>query len=180
MWGGYELTEAGLALAEAYDVRYDDPNLACHPGNIIAGWNHGIQVNRVDQTDDRIDLQYGHVDFVRTIYLDIDEHPANLEPSVGGHSIGRWEDDVLVVDTAGFEPGVLLTQGGVPHSEDLHIEERFHLDTQNNELVRNYKITDPDNFVGVHEGVDYMAMSATPYTPYDCVELSGRNNLRPE
>ena len=36
-----------------------------------------------------------------------DEHPGDVEPSRAGHSIGRWENDVLVVDTVGFAPGVL-------------------------------------------------------------------------
>ena len=62
----------------------------------------------------------------------------------------------------------------------MHVVERFRLDTEKNELVRNYQITDPDYFVGVREGVDYMAISANPYAPYNCVVLSGANNQRPE
>lgn len=178
-WGGYKLTPAGLERAQDYDVRYDDPSLNCHPINIIEGWNHDINVNEIFQYDDKIVLQYGYVDFVRTIYLNIDEHPAGFASSTGGHSIGRWEDDVLVVDTIGFEPGLLLHQGGVHHSENMHIVERFHRDMETDELVRHYTITDPDNFVGERVGVDYMEMSSAPYTPYNCVELSGKNNQRP-
>ncbi len=179
-WGGYELTETGLALAEAYDVRFDDPALGCHPINIVEGWNHDQHINHVDQADESIRLQYGYVDFVRTIHLDMDEHPENIEPSVGGHSIGHWEDDVLVVDTVGFEQGLLLHQGGVHHSPDMHVAERFYLDPETSQLVRSYRLTDPAYFVGVREGVDYMAMSSAPYTPYNCVELAGANNQRPE
>ena len=177
-WGGYQLTDAGLAAAEAYDVRFDDPALGCHPINIIEGWNHDQHINHIDQTDDRITLQYGYVDFVRTIHLGMNEHPADLEPSVGGHSIGRWTGDVLVVDTIGFEEGLLLHQGGVHHSENMHVVERFYRDPQTDELVRNYSLTDPDYFVGTREGVDYMAMSAIAYTPYNCTELGGANNQR--
>jgi len=179
-WGGFELTAAGLAAAEDYDVRYDDPALGCHPINIIEGWNHDQHVNHIEQTDDTVTLQYGYVDFVRTIHLNMDEHPADIEPSVGGHSIGRWAGDVLVVDTVGFEPGLLLHQGGVSHTADMHIEERFYRDPTTDELVRNYRITDPAYFVGVREGVDYMVMSTKAYVPYNCTELGGENNQRPE
>lgn len=178
-WGGYELTEAGLAKAEAYDVRFDDPALGCHPINIIEGWNHDQHVNEIHQTNDTVTLQYGYVDFVRTIHLGMDEHPANIELSAGGHSIGRWADDVLVVDTIGIEEGVLLHQGGVSHSANMHVVERFYRDPETNELVRNYQLTDPDYFVGVRQGTDYMAMSAVAYTPYNCTELGGENNERP-
>ena len=34
-------------------------------------------------------------------------HPSTVKPSRAGHSIGRWEKDVLIVDTVGFAPGVL-------------------------------------------------------------------------
>ncbi len=179
-WGGYELTPEGLKLAENYDVRFDDPSLHCHPINIIEGWNHDQNVNEVFQYDDKIVLQYGYVDFVRTIHLDLDKHPDNIMSSTAGHSIGRWEDDVLVVDTVGFEQGLLLHQGGVHHSENMHVVERFHRDNEANELVREYAISDPDYFVGLRTGVDYMEMTDVPYVPFNCVELSGANNQRPE
>ena len=178
-WGGYQLTEAGLAKAESYDVRFDDPALGCHPINIVEGWNHDQHVNHIYQTEDTIILQYGFVDFVRTIHLDMEDHPADLAPSIGGHSIGHWENDVLVVDTIGFKEGLLLHQGGVHHSPNMHVVERFYRDPESDELIRNYRLTDPEYFVGAREGVDYMAMSAKDYTPYNCTELAGANNERP-
>lgn len=178
-WGGYELTAAGLAVAEAYDSRFDDPALGCHPINIIEGWNHDQHVNHIEQTDDKIMLQYGYVDFARTIHLDADQHPQGIEPSVAGYSIGRWDGEVLNVETIGFLPGVLLHQGGVSHTADMRIVERVYRDRGTNELVREYEITDPTSFNGVRKGVDYSAMSAKPYEPYNCTELGGENNRRP-
>lgn len=58
--------------------------------------------------------------------------------------------------------------------------ERFYRDLQSNELVREYELTDPEYFVGTHKGVDYMKMSSTPYEPFNCVELAGDNNVRPD
>jgi hypothetical protein len=49
--------------------------------------------------------------------MNMTAHPATITPSYAGHSIGRWDGDVLVVDTVGFEPGVLAAP--VKHSDQL-------------------------------------------------------------
>ena len=43
-----------------------------------------------------------------------------------GHSIGKWEGDTLVVDTVGFNDKTWLDRDGHPHSDQLHVIERFH------------------------------------------------------
>jgi hypothetical protein len=43
-----------------------------------------------------------------------------------GYSVGRWETDTLVVDTAGFNDRTWLDTSGQQHSESLHLTERFH------------------------------------------------------
>jgi hypothetical protein len=175
----YTATDAGVAAADGYEVEFDDPILRCHPVNIFSGWNHDRHVNDITQDDDAIKLQYGFMDFVRTIHLDMDEHPDNIEPSTGGHSIGHWDGDTLVVDTIGFEEGFLSRSNGMKHSSQMHTVERFHFDAQRNYLVRDYTVTDPLYLVGEANGQDLMAMSDAPYTPYNCLELSGDNNIRP-
>jgi Carboxypeptidase regulatory-like domain len=60
------------------------------------------------------------------IYLDGRGHPADPNPSWYGHSIGKWEGDTLVVDRVGFDPRVWLDQESHPHSDKLHIIERYH------------------------------------------------------
>jgi hypothetical protein len=60
------------------------------------------------------------------IYLDGRNHPADPNPAWYGHSIGRWEGDTLVVDRVGFDPRVWLDIESHPHSDKLHIVERYH------------------------------------------------------
>jgi len=60
------------------------------------------------------------------IYLDGRAHPADPNPGWYGHSIGHWEGDTLVVDRIGFDPRVWLDQESHPHSDKLHIVERYH------------------------------------------------------
>jgi len=68
-------------------------------------------------------FEYDH--YVRQIYLDRREHPKDLSPTWMGDSIGRWEGSTLVVDTTGFNGNAWLDQVGHPHSEALHLVERY-------------------------------------------------------
>ena len=61
----------------------------------------------------------------RIIHMDGRPHPKNLDPSFFGHSAGHWEGDSLVVDTVGFNERFWLTREGIPHTEFLHLTERF-------------------------------------------------------
>jgi hypothetical protein len=51
--------------------------------------------------------------------------PRDPTPSFMGYSVGRWEEDTLVVESIGLNDRTLLDTGGHPHTEDLHITERF-------------------------------------------------------
>ena len=46
-------------------------------------------------------------------------------PSYFGSSVGRWEKDTLVVDSIGYNERFWFTTGGLPHTEALHLVERF-------------------------------------------------------
>jgi hypothetical protein len=171
-------TRAGARAAEGYDQPYDDPAIQCHPANIIFAWNHDRHVNEIRQDGDVITLQYGYMDLVRTIDLDESEHPDIVTPSVAGHSIGHWDGDVLVVDTLGFEQGVLIPLTGLMHSADMQITERFALSDDGQALTRSYTVHDPAFLQSDVTGQDVMRRTAEPYTPYACTELSGDNNRR--
>lgn len=62
----------------------------------------------------------------RQIYTDGRPLPSDPNPAWLGYSVGRWQGDVLVVDTAGFNDQVEIDAGRHPHSDRLHIRERFH------------------------------------------------------
>eukprot|EP00903_Cladosiphon_okamuranus_P004288 g4286.t1 len=176
----WSASEAGVAAVGSYDMAFDDPILQCHYVNLIKGWNHDTNINEITQEDDKIILQYGFMDVVRTIHLDMDEHPENIEASATGHSIGRWEGDTLVVDSIGFEEGVWEHRNGSKHSDQMQVIERFNYDKENQTLVRDYSITDPLYLAQPAIGQDIQAIATTGYQPYNCVELSGKNNIRPE
>jgi hypothetical protein len=78
----------------------------------------------------------------RVIYMDGRPHPKNLDPEYTGHSIGRWEGDTFVVDTVGFNDGSWIEAEGLPHTEQLHLIERFTR-TDFNTLKYEVTVDDP-------------------------------------
>jgi hypothetical protein len=62
---------------------------------------------------------------VRQIYTDGRQHPNDLHPLWMGHSIGSWEGDTFVVDTIGISERTWIDRMGHPHSDALHLVERF-------------------------------------------------------
>ncbi|RPI59809.1 MAG: hypothetical protein EHM50_08535, partial [Lysobacterales bacterium] len=165
-------TEAGQAAADAFrGGTTDNPRMRCETTSILFDWTFDGPVNRITQSGDTITLQYGQLGFTRTIHMNA-EHPATIEPSVAGHSIGRWENDVLVVDTVGFKPGVLSADTATMHSGELHVVERFTLDPNAMTLTREYTATDPVYYTDQYTGRDTIGVADLPYAPDACAELT--------
>jgi hypothetical protein len=82
----------------------------------------------------------------RQIYLDGRGHPKDLDPTWTGHSIGHWEGDGLVVDTVGFNDKTWISAEGEPHTEKMHLTERYRRPDLGH-LEIEFTIEDPDTFV---------------------------------
>jgi hypothetical protein len=61
----------------------------------------------------------------RQIFTDGREYPAERAPTWFGYSLGRWDGDVFVVETLGFNDRSWLDDGGHPRSDQMHTTERF-------------------------------------------------------
>jgi hypothetical protein len=173
-WGPRPVTFTARGKAEADAFRMwspeDNPRLRCRPTSIILDWVFDGPVNRITQEKDRIVIDYGLFSFERVIYMNMAAHPKNITPSYAGHSIGHWEGDVLIVDTIGFEPGLLAAP--VKHSDQLHVVERFKLDPKAWTLSRDYVAEDPVYFTDKYVGSDTVLVSDVPYEPRPCSELT--------
>ena len=81
---------------------------------------------------------------MRHVWLNV-PHSANLKPSWYGESVGRYEGDTLVVDTIGFNDRTFVDSYRTPHTDKLHVVERFHrVDSDN--LEWEATIEDPNVF----------------------------------
>ena len=174
------LTEAGRRAAEGFDPSSpDNPRLRCEPTDILFDWGFVTFTNRITQDENSIRIQYGAPGIDRRIHLNETAHPAGIEPSVAGHSIGRFENDVLIVDTVGFKPGVLSADGYTMHSDQLHVVERFSLDRSSGALAlrRQYTAEDPLYFTGQFRGADLAYVADLPYETPSCTDLSYKTGL---
>ncbi len=165
LYGGTELTTMGEQAAAKF-VRDDNPRFRCETTSIIFDWAFDGPVNRITQNNDTIVIQYGQMDLRRTVYMNMKTHPASVKPTRAGHSIGRWEGDVLIVDTVGFLPGVL--NAPVRHGDKLHVVERFTLDPRTMKLSRAYTAEDPDYLKGQYTGSDIIGIADQPFTKDNC------------
>jgi len=81
----------------------------------------------------------------REIYLDV-PHSANPKPSWYGESVGHYEGDTLVVDTIGQKPNTFLDVYRTPHTEKLHVVERWRTIDGGKGLELKITVDDPDAF----------------------------------
>jgi hypothetical protein len=95
-------------------------------------------VMQFDNTGDRV---------TRTIHMGA-EHPANLQPSLHGHSIGKWEGDTLVIDTIGYEPTPSGNGANVPSGPGKHTVERLTLTPERTRLRYEFTVEDPAYLTG--------------------------------
>jgi hypothetical protein len=132
VWWGAATTDPGnpewlpsaqaVARQRAENNRKDSPQARCLPSAIIRArpLHEFVQSPAilVEMFDD--DSPGFH-----QIYTDGRQHPTEVDPLWYGHSIGHWEGDTLVVDRVHFDDRVWLDQDAHPHSDKLHIVERY-------------------------------------------------------
>jgi hypothetical protein len=101
----------------------DSPQARCLPSAVL---RNGPLWEFVQSKDFLVYISDDESPGFHQIYLDGRGHPADPNPAWYGHSIGRWDGDTLVVDRVGFDPRVWLDIEAHPHSDQLHIIERYH------------------------------------------------------
>ena len=112
--------------------------------------------------------QFDHM--TRRVFLNV-PHSENVKPSWFGESVGHYEGDTLVVDTIGLNDRFWLDGSGIPHTERLHLIERWTR-TNYTTLRRDVTIEDPGAFTRPFT-VSYTAKLGTPESEimeYICIE----------
>jgi len=125
--GEVPILPAARALRDSRKEQ-DDPYLYCMPQGVVRGqpypWRF-VQNYTHKAPTHLFKLEEGNIHSFRQIFMDGRKHPAELDPSWFGHSIGSFEGDTLVVDTVGFNDKFWFDRRGHPHTEQLHTIERF-------------------------------------------------------
>jgi len=117
---GAVLTAWGQEQFSRFDGRIDP----CLPVGVTRQANAPDPVEIV-QTPNRVVILYESWAVFRSIPTDGKSHPANLDPTWLGNSVGKWDGDTLVIDVTGLNDKTRLDTTGHPHSGKLHLVERL-------------------------------------------------------
>ena len=121
-----------------------DPEKACLPNGVVR--IEALPYKIVQTPKLVVLLSEGNTHSYRRFFLDGRPHNLEIEPnSWNGNSIGHWEGDTLVVDTVGFNDATWLDSTGKPHSEELHVIERYRRPDLGH-LAIEYTLEDPQAF----------------------------------
>jgi len=120
---------------------------SCYPGGVPEQLLTPAQPFYFIQTPKQVWMIWETDHMVRRIYL-TDRHSETVRPSWFGESIGHYENgDTLVVDTIGLQAkNSYLDWFRTPHTEKLHVVERFKLSADGKALEALVKVEDPDTF----------------------------------
>ena len=139
----WSLTDKGLAAVESYDERSMSPSNDCvpelPPRAMIFPAVKSIEIGEevtVIRTDESS----------RTVHMNLDSHEGAPYTNQG-HSIGWWEDDVLVIDTAHFAEHRIGNAPGLPSGRQRHLIERFELTADRSGLTYASRVEDPEYLV---------------------------------
>jgi hypothetical protein len=123
-----------------WDPAKDPGFLNCEPWGftrqIFAA--HQLEIRRFS---DRVEMHYGEWDGRRTIFLDDRERPTDQPASKYGFSVGRYEDDTLIVETTGISANRTLWRSH--HSDQLRTVERYTRDYEGGRLLMSAVMEDP-------------------------------------
>jgi hypothetical protein len=120
---------------------------ACYPGSVPGQLLTPAQPFYFIQTQKVVWMIWESDHMVRRIHM-TDRHSESVRPSWFGESIGHYEGgDTLVIDTIGLQPhNSFLDWFRTPHTEKMHVTERFKLSADGKMLDVLVKVEDPDTF----------------------------------
>jgi len=107
---------------------------------------------------------------IRHIFLNV-PHSANPKTSWYGESVGHYENgDTLVVDTIGISPKSYVDDFRTPHTDKLHVVERFKLSTDHKNLELLIMVDDPGAFTTPWSATQRYDLRRRPLTESPCAE----------
>ena len=136
-----------LRLERRASLSKDDPEGNCLPAGVPRISPFPFKIVQTPAL--LVYLDEGNVHSYRQFFLDGRGHPEDANHLWMGHSIGKWEGDTLVVDTVGFNEKTWLNGQGVPHTDALHVVERYRRPNMG-QLEVEITIEDPAAFTKPH------------------------------
>jgi len=147
------------------------PKERCWPIGVPAWLLYPAQPVYFLQTPKEVVLIWSEDRMVRHIYLN-EKHSANVKPSWFGESVGHYENgDTLVIDTIGLNTRTFVDQFRTPHSEQLHVVERYRIIEDGKALEAIATVDDPGAFTTPWRGMQrYRRVQQGPMQENVCSE----------
>jgi hypothetical protein len=121
------------------------------------------------QTPKEVSIMRAADSQVRRVYLDV-PHSANPKPSWYGESVGHYEGDALVIDTIGLNTKSFVDNYRTPHTEKLHVVERWRMVEDRKFLEATVTVDDPDTYYEPWSGMRRYRRVARQFEEEICAE----------
>jgi hypothetical protein len=155
-----------------------NPEWDCSPQTMpeILGYPYPFQIMRPNA--DTLVMRYEVNELERSVHLNVKSHPADAAPSPLGHSIGRFENGELVIETAKFTRVRWGNGKGVGSSEQKTTVERYALGDDGRTLTLHFTMTDPEYLTEpVTDEQHYTLNAGYKLQEYLCDPATARRHL---
>jgi hypothetical protein len=142
---------------------------SCMPSGVPAFMMAVVEPIHFVQTPRQVTMIFSGDAQVRRVYLDV-PHSGNPKPSWYGESVGHYEGDTLVVDTIGLNDKTFIDNYRTPHTEKLHVVERYRLVDDGKMLEVRFRIEDPDTFYQPWSAIGRLRRVRMPMHEEACAE----------
>ena len=164
--GDYPLTERGAALKAAWVPR-ESPYIQCGRKGMVYVMQTPYPIEFEPQGED-IAIRFEEFGALRTIHMYETQIPESAPYTRQGYSIGRWEEESLVVETERIDFPHFYGDG-TPQSRSLRTIERFRVSDDETRLAYEIRVEDPDMFPEPMEFSKYWAWKPEiDLEPFEC------------
>jgi hypothetical protein len=139
------LTPVGRQVRAANLPENDPKFLNCQPYGFVREVTNPLPM-QIRRDGEHLLVRYEEWSLLRPIYLDGRPHPMHRTPSLLGHSVGRVENGVLIVETARVTPDLISDTSQAGHSGELTAVERYTVRDDPHRLELTLTLTDPATF----------------------------------
>ena len=177
-WAASKWKEARppFGAKQTFEGSNDPVQKYCDPPGITRIWMYPWEF-KIIQTQQTVYILYEYTRMWRSVAMN-QEHPKDPDPTWMGDSVGRYAGDTFVIDTIGFNDKTWLDHTGHPHSDALHVVERFRR-TDPNTLELAVTVEDPKAYTKSFSGKKYFVATSSPmeeaicaYSEYDAFQKS--------
>jgi len=163
------LTEKGKVAVKDFDPN-DDPSFECLPATLPRTIVPVLPIQFVWVNGELLTIRYESNSTVREIHMGQSSFPANVSPSRMGYSIGRMDENELVIDSKHFTSDRWGNGRVVPSGEQKVVQERYSLTEDGKAMDVTYTVADPEFLAGppVEQRGAFVLRNSMILSDYDC------------